>query len=200
MTSDHRLHYPATARNRDAILAVLRDVLPAKGLVVEVGSGSGEHVIHFAAAFPALTFQPTDPQPEARRSIVAWVDQAGLANVRPPLALDATAPWPIARADAVLSINMIHVAPWPAAEGLVRGAAAILGAGAPLYLYGPFQRAGFPWAESNARFDQSLRATDPAWGVRDLAAVSAVAAAAGFDAPAVTEMPANNLSVVFRRR
>jgi hypothetical protein len=198
--TDHRQHAPAAARNRDPILAVLREVLPGAGTMLEIASGSGEHILHFARALPGLTFQPSDPNPEARRSIAAWAAAEGLANLRPPLALDAgSPPWPVAAADAVLCINMIHISPWAATEGLMRGAAAILPPGAPLYLYGPYRRAGVATAPSNEDFDRSLRERDPAWGLRDLEAVAALAAAAGFSAPAVTEMPANNLSVVFRR-
>jgi hypothetical protein len=198
--TDPRQHAPAAARNRDPILAVLRDVLPGTGTVLEIASGSGEHILHFARGLPGLTFQPSDPNPEARQSIAAWVAESGLANLRPPLALDAAAPpWPIAAADAVLCINMIHISPWAATEGLLRGAAAILPPGAPLYLYGPYRRAGVPTAPSNEEFDRSLRDRNPDWGLRDLEAVAALAAAAGFGPPAVTEMPANNLSVVFRR-
>jgi hypothetical protein len=192
--TDPRRFAPAAARNRDAILAVLRDVLPARGTVLEVASGSGEHAIHFAAAFPGLVFQPSDPDADARASIDAWA--AGAPNVRPAIALDAAAAWPALRADVVLCINMIHIAPWAACEGLVRGAAAL---DAMLVLYGPFRRGGRHTAPSNAEFDASLRARDPAWGVRDIDAVAALAAAAGFAAPEVTEMPANNLTVVFRR-
>jgi hypothetical protein len=200
MMTDHRQHAPAAARNRDPILTVLRDVLPRAGTVLEIASGSGEHILHFAQALPDLTFQPSDPNPEARQSIAAWAAESGLANLRPPLALDAAPPpWPIAAADAVLCINMIHISPWAATEGLMRGAAAILPPGAPLYLYGPYRRAGVPTAPSNEDFDRSLRSRDPAWGLRDLEAVAALAAAAGFTGPVVTEMPANNLSVVFRR-
>jgi hypothetical protein len=196
--TDPRREAPAVARNRDAILAVLRGILPAQGLLLEVASGSGEHALHLAPAFPGLTFQPSDPDPDARASIDAWC--AGVPNIRPALALDAAAPdWPVARADAALCINMIHIAPWAACEGLLRGAARILPAGAPLVLYGPFKRGGAHTAPSNAEFDASLRARDPAWGVRDLEAVAAEAAAAGFGAPAITAMPANNLSVAFRR-
>ena len=198
--TDHRQHAPAAARNRDPILAVLREVLPRAGTVLEIASGSGEHILHFAQALPDLTFQPSDPNPEARQSIAAWAAESGLANLRPPLALDAAAPpWPIAAADAVLCINMVHISPWAATEGLMRAAAAILPPGAPLYLYGPYRRAGVPTAPSNEDFDRSLRSRDPAWGLRDLETVAALAAAAGFSGPAVTEMPANNLSVVFRR-
>lgn len=198
MPPDARRSAPAALRNRDPILAVLRRVLPARGLVLEVASGTGEHAAHFAAALPGLVFQPTDPDPAARASINAWAAAARLPNLRPALALDAMAPdWPIARADAVLCINMIHIAPWAAAVGLIRGAGTLA---APLFLYGPFKRGGRHTAPSNAAFDVSLRAQDPAWGVRDLDEVAAVAAEAGFAAPLVTEMPANNLSVYFPRQ
>jgi hypothetical protein len=195
--TDARREAPAVARNRDAILEVLRGILPARGLLLEVASGSGEHALHFARAFPRLTFQPSDPDADARASIDAWC--AGVANIRPALALDAAADWPLDRADAVLCINMIHIAPWAACEGLMRGAARILPPGAPLVLYGPFKRGGAHTAPSNAEFDDSLRARDPAWGVRDLEAVAAEAAHAGFGPPAITAMPANNLTVAFRR-
>lgn len=197
---DPRRFAPAVARNRNPLLAAIRPLLPATGLVLEIASGSGEHAIHFAAAMPALTFQPSDPQPEARASIDAWVATAGLANIRPALAIDAAAPgWPVAAADAVLCINMIHISPWAATEGLVRGAAEILPAGAPLILYGPYRRNGAHTAPSNAAFDDDLRARDPAWGVRDLEAVAALAAEHGFGPASILEMPANNLTVVFGR-
>jgi hypothetical protein len=197
---DLRRFAPAAARNRDPILMALRPLLPERGLVLEVASGSGEHAVHLAAALPRLVFQPSDPQPEARDSIDAWAAASGLENLRPALAIDAAAPgWPITGADAVLCINMIHIAPWAATEGLVRGAAAILPAGAPLILYGPYRRGGAHTAPSNAEFDASLRAQDPSWGVRDLEAVAALASGHGFGAPAVIEMPANNLVVALRR-
>ncbi len=200
MTSnDPRRFAPAAARNRDPILDALRRHLPARGLVLEVASGSGEHALHFAAALPGLVFQPSDPDADARASIDAWVAQSGLANIRPALALDAAGAWPLAAADAVVCINMIHIAPWAATEGLLRGAAAILPPGAPLILYGPYRRGGAHTAPSNADFDADLRARNPAWGVRDLEAVAALAAGHGFGPPAVAEMPANNLTVVFRR-
>lgn len=196
--TDARREAPAVARNRDAILDALRGILPPRGLVLEIASGSGEHALHFAAALPALTFQPSDPDAEARASIDAWC--AGVANIRPALALNAAAPdWPVDRADAVLCINMIHIAPWAACEGLMRGAARVLPPEAPLVLYGPFRRGGAHTAPSNAAFDDSLRSRDPAWGVRDLEAVAAEAAAAGFGPPAITPMPANNLTLAFRR-
>ncbi|WP_439599415.1 DUF938 domain-containing protein [Falsiroseomonas sp.] len=195
---DARRIAPAAARNRDPILAALRPLLPAAGLVLEVASGSGEHAAHFAAALPGLHFQPSDPDPANRASIDAWC--AGAPNIRPALALDAMAPdWPLAAADAVLCINMIHIAPWAATPGLLRGAARILPPGGPLVLYGPYLRDGVATAPSNLDFDASLRARDPAWGLRRLEEVAAAAAAAGFGPPAVTEMPANNLLVAFRR-
>lgn len=180
------------------MLAVLSRVLPPSGLVLEVASGSGEHVAHFARALPGLVFQPSDPDATRRASIDAWA--AGLGNVRPALALDAAAPaWPVAAADAVLCANMIHIAPWAAAEGLIAGAGRLLGAGGVLYLYGPFRRDGRHTAPSNAAFDADLRARDPRWGVRDLEAVAALANGAGFAPPEIVAMPANNLSVIFRR-
>ena len=198
MTDAPRLHAPAALRNRDALLAALRPLLPSAGLVLEVASGTGEHAAHLAAALPGLTFQPTDPAGEHRASIDAWT--AGLVNVRPALALDAAAAaWPVARADVVLCVNMIHIAPWAATEGLVAGAARVLPPGGVLALYGPFRRGGRHTAPSNAEFDAGLRARDPAWGVRDLDEVAAVAEGAGFGRAEVTQMPANNLLVGFRR-
>jgi hypothetical protein len=191
---------PAVARNRDPILAVLRDVLPAAGTVLEIASGTGEHAVHFAAALPHLVWQPTDPDAQARGSIAAHAARAGLANLRPPLELDASAPtWPVTRADALVSINMIHISPWRATQGLMAGAARVLPAGAPLYLYGPYRRHGLHTAPSNAAFDENLRARDPAWGVRDLDEVAELAAALGFALQRSVAMPANNLSVIFRR-
>lgn len=191
---DPRRHAPATLRNRDAILAALRRHLPAQGVVLEVASGTGEHAAFFAAGLGGVRWQASDPDPDARASIDAYAAPGAL----PALALDAAAwPWPIAAADAVVCINMIHIAPWAATLGLLRGAAAVLSPGGPLLLYGPFRRDGAHTAPSNAEFDAGLRAEHPAWGVRDLEAV--VAAATGFGPPAVEAMPANNLVVVFRR-
>lgn len=198
---DHRLYAPATLRNREPILKVLRGVLPAVGTVLEVASGSGEHAVHFARELPALTFQPSDPSPAALLSIAAWSAQSGGFNIRPPLQFDAAdAVWPVAAADALVCINMIHIAPWAATLGLVRGAAAVLPAGAPFYLYGPYRRAGAATVPSNEAFDLSLRRQNPEWGLRDLETVADLARAAGFSAPTVIDMPANNLSVIFRRR
>ena len=191
---------PAVARNRDAILDVLRDLLPASGSVLEVASGSGEHIIHFAAAQPRLLWQPSDADPRALRSIAAHAHAAGLANVLAPLFLDVRAQtWPVPRADAVLAINMIHIAPWSVTEGLVAGAGCILPEGGLLYLYGPFKVAGAHTAQSNATFDADLRARDPGWGVRDVEAVSQAALAQGLSLVARVPMPANNLSLVYRR-
>jgi len=195
MTDTARLIAPAAARNRDPILDVLRRVLPPHGLVLEIASGSGEHAAHFAAALSALTFQPSDPEPANRASCDAWC--AGLPNVRPALSLDAAADWPIGRAEAVLCINMAHISPWSATLGLLRNAARILSAGAPLVLYGPWIRAGVETAPSNLAFDASLRARDPAWGLRSLDDLAQ--AAAGFAPPEVAEMPANNVTLVLRR-
>ena len=198
--TDHRLEYPATLRNRDAILDALHGVLPKAGLILEIASGSGEHVVHFAQALPGLTFQPTDPEGPALKSIAAWVEHSNLKNVRPPLLLDAaSAAWPVASTDAILCINMIHIAPWRATEGLMRGAARILQSGSPLYLYGPYRQANVVTASSNEAFDANLKSRNREWGLRNLEDVTALAIRAGFSPPEVTQMPANNLSVVFRR-
>jgi hypothetical protein len=193
-------HAPATARNRQPILDVLRPRLPADGLVLEIASGSGEHVVHFAATLRHLVFQASDPSAAARASIDDWADASGLANVRPAVALDAEAPaWPVERAAAVLCSNMIHIAPWSAAIGLIAGASRVLPADGLLYLYGPYRRAGRHTAPSNDAFDRDLRERNAAWGVRDLEAVTELAAAHGFEAPEIIDMPANNLSLAFRR-
>lgn len=193
-----RLSSPSVERNREPILAALRPHMPASGLVLEVASGSGEHAAYLAAAFPGLQFQPSDPDPGARASVDAWC--AGHPNVLPALDLDAGLPdWPIERAEAVVCVNMIHIAPWAATLGLVRGAAHVLPPGGLLALYGPFLRGGVHTASSNAEFDAGLRARNPAWGVRGLEDVAALADAAGFGPAHVTSLPANNLLVAFRR-
>lgn len=172
-------------------------MLPASGLLVEIASGSGEHAAFLAPHFSGLTWQPTDVSAEARASIDAWC--AGLPNVRPAIPLDAaSSDWPMGHADAVLCINMIHIAPWSAAEGLVAGASRVLGAQGLLVLYGPFFRREVETAAGNLAFDADLRGRDPAWGVRRLEDVAALAAAAGFGRPTVQAMPANNLLVAFR--
>jgi hypothetical protein len=197
---DPRLKAPSVARNREAILAVLRDVLPSQGDVLEIASGSGEHAVFFAEHFPRLVFHPSDPDAAARRSIGAWGSSLGQANLRPPLPLDARSDdWPIAATDAVLCINMVHIAPWEATLGLFEGAAKILPRHAPLYLYGPYRRAGVETVRSNVDFDSWLKERDPGYGLRDIEAMTACASGNGFSGPEVVEMPANNLSVIFRR-
>ena len=191
---------PAAARNRDAIMAVLRDVLPASGAVLEVASGSGEHIVHFALEFPALDWQPSDPEASALASIAAWSDEAGLPNIAPPIRIDAmAADWALARADAILCINMIHIAPWAATLGLMAGAGRLLSDGARLYLYGPFRERGVTLAQGNADFDASLKGRDPEWGLRWVHDVAEVASAHGLALTERHEMPANNLSLVFRK-
>ncbi len=198
--TDPRLFAPAALRNREPILDILRKILPAKGLVLEIASGSGEHVSHFAAALPALTFQPSDPDQDALISTAAWIRESRLANIRPPVQLDAAAAeWPVRSADAIICINMIHISPWAATRGLLTQAGKLLPAGAPLYLYGPYRRPGRALEPSNLAFDESLRLRNAEWGLRELDDVIALAELAGFGVPGVTEMPANNLSVIFRR-
>jgi hypothetical protein len=193
-------HAPATLRNRDAILAVLREALPSSGLVLEVASGSGEHAVHFAAGLPALDWQPSDPDPAALASIEAWRAEVDLPNLRAPMLLDAAADWPIERADAILCINMTHISPWHATVGLFTQGARILPKDAPLILYGPYFQADVAPAPSNVAFDASLRARDPRWGIRVLEDVATLATAEGFALDRVQAMPANNLSLLFRRR
>jgi hypothetical protein len=200
MPGDSRRYAPATARNRGPILDVLRSILPSSGTVLEVASGTGEHVVHFARALPMLEWQPSDPSGEARRSINAWIAAEELENVRSPLNVDASSDsWPIYHAAAIVCINMIHISPWTSTEGLMRGARRILEAGAPFYLYGPFRRASRPIEPSNVAFDEDLRSRNPRWGLRELDDVAACAGSHGFVLDRVVEMPANNLSVIFRR-
>ena len=198
--SDARRSAPHVARNAAPIAGVLEGVLPERGLALEVASGSGEHILHFAKAFPKLLWQPSDPEPAALRSIEAWRAEAGLFNLLPAVALDArAAEWPVGEADAILAINMIHISPWAATMGLMRGAGRLLAAGAPLYLYGAYRQEGVETAPSNEAFDASLRARDPEWGVRTLEDVVAEAERNGLALDKVVAMPANNLSVVLRK-
>ncbi len=191
---------PAVARNRGPILAILRQMLPHQGTVLEIASGSGEHALHFAADRPALMWQPSDVDPLALKSIAAYRAGAALPNILAPLEVNVQAPtWPITRADAVVCINMIHISPWSASEGLFRGAGRVLPPGGVLYLYGPFQEHGRHTAPSNEVFDASLRARNPEWGVRDLDEVSELALRNGLQMIERIAMPANNLSVVFDR-
>jgi SAM-dependent methyltransferase len=194
------LESPAAERNKQPILEVLEKVLPRGGTVLEIASGTGQHVVHFARALPALVWQPTDVEPELRAAAAARVAAAALANLLPPLRLDVLdASWPVAEAAAVLCINMIHISPSAATPALMRGAARVLGERAPLILYGPFRRPGYPTAPSNEAFDASLRARNPDWGLRDLDEVAASARAHGFELADIVAMPANNLTVVFER-
>lgn len=194
-------HAPATLRNRDAIAAVLASELPPSGLVLEVASGSGEHAVRFAQAFPALEWQPSDADPDALASIAAWREQAGLPNVRAPMMLDAAAEgWSITRADALLCVNMVHISPWNATVGLFRGGAQMLPSGAPLILYGPYVEEGVATAPSNIAFNLSLRERNPEWGGRRKEDVDAVAAAFGFERTQRVGMVAHNLTLVYRTR
>ncbi len=202
-----RRHAPATLRNRDAILDALRRVLPERGTVLEIASGSGQHAAYFSKALPYIRWQPSDVDRAALRSIRAWSDEQTSSDVRSssdtliePLLLDATSnTWPISNADAVVCINMIHIAPWAACEGLFRGAQRILPRSAPLILYGPFKIDGRHTASSNEEFDQFLRGRDEAWGVRDLGAVTEVAESCAFRLDEQVSMPANNFTVIYRR-
>ena len=192
---------PAAARNREPILAVLREWLPGRARVLEVASGTGEHAVWFAAGLPGVIWQPTENTAERLASIAAWRGEAGGANLLAPVALDAGAAeeWPVVAADAVVAINMIHIAPWGVTLGLMTGAARVLRPGGVLLLYGPFREAGVDLAESNAAFDADLRERDASWGLRGLGEVTAVAAAVGLRMEARRLMPAHNLAVLFRR-
>jgi hypothetical protein len=196
--SGKRRSAPAAARNRGPIAEVLREWLPPSGLVLEVASGSGEHAVAFATAFPALEWQPSDIHPDALISIAEWQSEAGLANLRPPLVIDAGAEWPVEEAAAVLSINMVHISPWSSALGLIAGAAEVLAPGAPLILYGPWLRHGVEPEPTNFAFDADLRRRDPAWGLRSVEDFAA-AARPLFDLSATRPMPANNLMLLFCR-
>ncbi|HUQ05947.1 MAG TPA: DUF938 domain-containing protein [Kofleriaceae bacterium] len=192
-------HAPATERNREPIREVLARELPASGTVLEIASGSGEHAVAFARAFPGVTWQPSDTDERALESIAAWRDEAALPNLAAPVRLDVTAPWPIERADAIVCINMVHISPWEAALALFAGAAHALAPGALLFLYGPYRFGGAFIAPSNASFDASLRSRDPRWGVRDVDDLRAAAAAQGFTLGEPVALPANNHVLLFRR-
>ncbi|HVE11110.1 MAG TPA: DUF938 domain-containing protein [Paraburkholderia sp.] len=197
---DLREHSPSAERNREPILAVLQQVLPREGSVLEIASGTGQHTLHFAASLSALDWQPSDPDAVARASISAWIAHSGLTNVRAPLDLDVRRqPWDIDAADAMLCINMVHISPWAASQALFDGAARILPHGGVLYLYGPYRRGGAHTAPSNAAFDLQLQSRNPEWGVRDMEAVQQLGAAAGFSCDEPIAMPANNFSLVFRK-
>ena len=198
--ADARLFAPATQRNRQVILDQLSRALPGDGTVLEIASGTGEHAVWFAQHLRPTCWQPSDADPAMRQSIAAHAATADCPTLLPPIALDVTSEtWPIERAEAVVCINLLHIAPWRAAEGLFHGGAKILPPDGVLFLYGPYKRGGEHTAPSNAAFDESLRARDPEWGVRDLDEVVALAESTGFALSEVVEMPANNLSVVFAR-
>ena len=199
-TSDRRLYFPHVARNREPILEILKRVLPRDALVLEIASGGGEHAVYFASNLPDLRWQPTDANSEMFESIAAHRAAAGVANLLAPLHLDVTSQqWPVERADAMVCCNMIHISPWAATEGLIAGAGRTLPRGAPLYLYGPYKIDGRHTAPSNQDFDAKLRAQNPLWGVRDLTDVTNLAGRHGFELAETVAMPANNLSVIFRR-
>jgi hypothetical protein len=194
-------HAPATLRNREAIAEVLAGELPASGTVLEIAAGSGEHAVFFAERFGSVTWLPTDPSPEALASIAEYRADYPGTNLSAPLMLDAAAPdtWPVSEAAAILCINMIHISPWAATQGLFRGAARLLGrSGRPLIVYGPFLEDGVEAAASNLAFDESLKARDKAWGLRRAEDVDSLAATHGLTRAARHAMPANNLSLVFR--
>jgi Protein of unknown function (DUF938) len=199
--SSDRLSSPSAERNRGPISEVLSRVLPERGVILEVGSGTGQHVVEFARAMPKLIWQPSERDADCLRSIRAWLSVEALSNVRPPLSLDINAlPWPVDSAAAIVCINAIHIAPWSTTEALFQGGGSLLGGGGLICLYGPFQRQGQHTAPSNKSFDALLRRQDPEWGVRDIDEVSGLAAAIGFDLLQTNEMPSNNLTLVFRRR
>ena len=194
------LESPAAERNKDPILDAIRSRLPPAGTVLEIASGTGQHVVHFARALPALAWQPTDADDQLRAAAAARIRAAGLSNIRAPLRLDVLAPsWPAVDADAIVCINMIHIAPWSATNALLAGASRLLRPGNPLFLYGPYKRGGGHTAPSNEAFDANLRARNPEWGVRDLDDVERCAGEHGFALVEVTTMPANNLMVAFER-
>jgi hypothetical protein len=199
--ADARRSAPAAGRNREPIAEVLGEWLPASGLVLELASGTGEHAIFFAGRFPDLEWQPSDVHPDAIQSIAAWGASAGLPNLRPPVMLDAASPdWPIERAAALLSINMVHISPWSSALGLLDGAARVLQQGAPLILYGPWFSDDIVPAPGNLEFDSDLRRRDSQWGIRKVQDFTAAAMERDFSLVETRAMPANNLMLLFRRR
>lgn len=191
---------PAALRNREPIAEVLKEWLPEHGLVLEIASGTGEHVVHFAEQFPNLEWQPSDVHPAALGSVAAWCAHSDLPNIRGPLHLDAaSSSWPITAADALLSINMVHISPWASALGLLDGAARVLPPDGPLILYGPWLAERLPTAPSNLAFDESLKSRDPDWGLRRVEEFAAAAAQRDLSLKATRAMPANNLMLLFRR-
>ncbi len=193
-------HAPATMRNRDAIVEVLRNILPDTGTVLEIASGTGEHAVYFGKAFPDLTFQPSDPDPACCQSIAAWTKRETVPNILPPKQLDAqAAQWAVPKLSALLCINMVHISPWESSIGLMEKAGRLLDLRAPLYLYGPYLRDGVETAPGNLAFERSLKSRDLRWGLRDVADMDALAARNGFVRESLIEMPANNISLVYRK-
>ena len=201
VSADQRMFSPAAARNSAPILEVLKRILPANGVVLEIGCGTGEHAVHFAGAMPSLTWLPSDPDSDSRASTASWIKITGLSNVLPPLDIDVCAKsWGVEQTapfDAIVSINMVHIAPWAASLGLFAGAGRLLRVGGLLFLYGAFMRDGVHNAPSNAAFDASLKARNPSWGVRDIAELERVGESSGLSLRETIEMPANNKSLVF---
>jgi hypothetical protein len=202
MPADERLHSLAAERNRQPILEVLQRVLPVRGRALEIASGTGQHVVHFAAGLRSWTWQPTDPDPGARASIAAWTAMCGLPNILAPLDLDvAASPWPLTfpEVDAIFCANMLHISPWACCAALMRGAARHLSSQGLLMTYGPYIVSDVLTAPSNVAFDADLRLRNPQWGVRRLDAVAQEAVAAGLALRETVSMPANNLLLVFGR-
>ena len=203
VSADQRMYSPSAARNLAPILEVLKRVLPAHSAVLEIGCGTGEHAVHFAGAMPDLTWRPSDPDSDARASTASWIKLTGLSNVLPPLDIDVCAKaWGVEHTApfyAIVSLNMIHIAPWAATLGLFAGAGRLLSPNGILFLYGPFMRNGAHNAPSNAAFDASLRARDPSWGLRDTADLERLGESSGLSLHETIEMPANNMSLVFSR-
>ena len=199
-SAEEQRHAPATMRNRDAIVDVLRTILPDRGTILEIASGTGEHAVYFGNAFPDLIIQPSDPDPECRQSIAVWTSREAVPNILAPLPLDAQAArWDIGKVAAILCINMVHISPWESSIGLMEKAGTLLDPGAPLYLYGPYLRDDVETAPGNMAFERSLKSRDLRWGLRDVADMDALAANNGFRRESLIEMPANNLSLVYRK-
>jgi SAM-dependent methyltransferase len=204
MPDTRRQNAPAAERNTRPILSVLHEVLPVEGRALEIASGTGQHAVAFARTFPGLEWHPSDVSQEARASISAWAQEAGCPNLHPPREIDVTqSGWhelPERPFTAVLAINLIHISPWAVTQGLVEGAGRLLKQGGLFYLYGPYRVDGEHTAESNIRFEELLKAQSEEYGVRDMAEVEAEAGKHGFALEQAVAMPANNFSVIFRRR
>lgn len=201
VSPDTGLVSPSAERNKGPIADVLKRVLPDHGTVLEISSGTGQHVVHFAREMPDLIWQPSERDEPSLQSIKQWMAAEALPNILPPLRLDVSElPWQAGPAIAIICLNMIHIAPWSAAEELIRGAEITLGQGDILFLYGPYRRNGVPTSPSNEAFNGQLRARNPEWGLRNVEDVARCAMLHGFGPPEIREMPANNLSVIFRKQ